>query len=324
MDRLRSRPVLLRIALVLIVLLWLAGPEGLRSAVPIWVPFLIALGLEVQFFLGASRRRGERTTRDRAPQAVDREELGYGGSSDELLLVRREGEEVWLPYSGETEEEIDELVVEREALASTPYIPERRPLASVRRLLAGVGLIAVLAGAAWYVENERGWNGLSADTRARATERFSAEAARVARKPVEIRCDDAGERVGVVQHADGVAQVGGGVAYLTPERCYDLYRLAFEGAISFSRTARAIAVLAHETWHLAGVSNEGTTECYALQSGVQLGRRLGLRAETARRMMRQQLVENARRGGSATEYRVTSDCRDGGELDLNPQSSDFP
>jgi hypothetical protein len=91
-----------------------------------------------------------------------------------------------------------------------------------------------------------------------------------------------------------------------------------------SRTARALAVLAHEAWHLRGVADEGTTECYALQSGVELGRRLGLSIDTARRMMRQQLAENALHAGGSSAYLVPAECRDGGSLDLHPDSSRFP
>ena len=116
--------------------------------------------------------------------------------------------------------------------------------------------------------------------------------------------------MGIVQHADGIAEVGGRNAYLTPEICYRLYRLAYkddEGA--FSQTARAIAVLAHEAWHLHGETDEGITNCYAFQSGVSLGRRLGLSEGTAARMMRQQLADNATYGRSAPEYLVPSECR---------------
>ena len=165
-----------------------------------------------------------------------------------------------------------------------------RPL---RRFATGVALIAALAVVFWVVERSTGWNGLEASTRAEATARFSEEASRIADKPVTIRCDEAGDYVGAVQHADGVALVGGDLAYLTPERCLDLYRLAFKGEVRSNRTARALAVLAHESWHLRGISDEGTTECYALQSGAEIGRRLGLSDSSARRMMRQQLVENA-------------------------------
>jgi hypothetical protein len=128
----------------------------------------------------------------------------------------------------------------------------------------------------------------------------------------------------VVQHADGAAVVGGRVAYLTPERCYDLYQLAFEDEVAFSQTARSLAVLAHEAWHLRGVRDEGTTECYALQSAVGIGQRFGLSEDTARQMMRQQLTENSLRGLATAEYRVSDECRDGGELDLDPASSAFP
>ncbi len=322
-ERLRSGSLQLRLGLALFVLLWLFGPETLRAAVPIWLPFLIALGLEVHFFVDSQRRSSNRSRPDRSPQAIDRERFGYSAESDELILVRRGDEEVWIPYSGQTPDEVEAIVTdpEREALSPAPYVPERR--SPIRRLVVGVALIAALATGAWVVESNRGWNGVDDADRAAATKRFSQEASRVAGHPVEIRCDEAGEFVGAVQHSDGVAVVGGRLAYLAPERCYELFRLAFEDEVSFSQTARAIAVLAHESWHLAGVREEGRTECYALQSGVELGQRLGLDEDTARRMMRQQLVENARRG-AASEYRVSADCRDGGELDLNPNSSAFP
>jgi hypothetical protein len=119
--------------------------------------------------------------------------------------------------------------------------------------------------------------------------------------------------------------VGGTNAYLTPDLCYRLYRLAFkddEGP--FSQTARAIAVLAHEAWHLRGVANEGVTNCYAFQSGVALGQRLGLSEATAARMMRQQLTDNLTYARGAPAYLVPGECRDGGSLDLAPDSSRFP
>jgi hypothetical protein len=317
----------LRGALVLFVLAWLAGPSTLRTTVPVWVPFLVALGLELNFFVGALRRAGPRARPDRGPQAVDRDLYGYPSDADELLLVREDGEELWIPYSGEPDDELDALVAEaRERPDWEPPPAARTGLlpAPLRRLLVGIGLMGALALVLWIVERNSGWSGLSADARAAATERISAEASRVAGKPVRIRCDESGSRVGAVQHSDGVAIVGGELAYLTPERCFDLYRLAFEGEITSSRTARALAVLAHETWHLRGIRDEGTTECYGLQSGVDLGRRLGLSAGTARQMMRQQLTENLQHRGSSLEYLVPADCRDGGRLDLDPRSSRFP
>jgi hypothetical protein len=303
------------------VVAWLFDVFALRSTVPLWLPFLIALALELQFFAGARRATVRRP--DRAPQDVD---LDHGQAED-FVLVRRGGEELWIPYSGESPEEVEELIaeardeVEEEAPAPLAVRRGSRPL---RRLAAGVALIAALAAVAWFVESRSGWNGVGTDARAEATARFSAEASRIAGHAVTIRCDDSGSHVGAVQHSDGVAQIGGRLAYLAPERCHDLYRLAFEDEVSFSQTARSLAVLAHESWHLRGVRDEAATECYALQSGVELGRRLGLSEGTARQMMRQQLAENALRAGTTSEYRVTPECRDGGRLDLHPDSSQFP
>jgi len=313
-----------RVALALFVLAWLLSAR-LRE-IPFWVPFLIALGLELQFFLVRRESRPAARPADRLPQAVDREELGYGGTG-ELLLVRDPGEELWGPYAGEAEEELDELI-ERERTGADERraapVRDGAPARPWRQLATGVGVIAALAAVVWWADRSGGWDSLSGDERAAATRRFSAEASRVVGRRVEIRCDESGTHVGAVQHADGVAVVGGSVAYLTPERCDDLYRLAFRDDVRFSQTARSIAVLAHESWHLRGVRDEGTTECYAFQTGVALGRRLGLSESTARRMMRQQLADNNLRAGSSAAYRVPPECRDGGELDLDPASSAFP
>jgi hypothetical protein len=317
-----------RIALAVFVLAWIFGPYALQSAVPIWLPFLIALGLELQFFVGGLRADPAHGG-DSGPQAVDRERYGYVGDSDELLLVREDGEELWIPYSGETDEQMRELIAAaREPAAeedAEPAFLEPRPLwPRVRRFVVGLLVIASLALIVWFAESRTGWNALAAETRAEAGARFSDEASRIAQKPVTIRCDEGGDYVGAVQHADGVAVVGGDLAYLTPARCLDLYRLAFKGEVRSSQTGRALAVLAHESWHLRGERNEGTTECYALQAGVELGQRLGLSEGRARQLMRQQLAENALHSGASSEYLVPADCRDGGRLDLDPQSSSFP
>jgi hypothetical protein len=328
-EHLPSNLTLLRAGLAVFVLAWLFGPYSLRSAVPIWLPFLIALGLELHFFVGALRPVPARRP-DRGPQTADRERYGYGAEAEELLLVREEGQELWIPYSGETDEELGALIdrartsPEEDAAPAVEAYPQPGRSRPIRRLAVGLGLIAALAVTFWVVENSTGWNGVDAGARAEAVSRFSGEASRIAGKPVTIRCDESGDYVGAVQHADGVALVGGDLAYLTPDRCLDLYRLAFKGEVRSNRTARALAVLAHEAWHLRGVADEGTTECYALQTAVEVGQRLGLSSDTAHRMMRQQLVENALRGQANPAYRVSSDCREGGRLDLNPDSGQFP
>jgi hypothetical protein len=263
----------LRIALGLFVLAWIFGPYTLRSAVPVWLVFLVALGLEVHFFLGAVRQ-GEPREADRGPQPVDLERFGYPEEDDEEPAV-------------------------------APPAGARRPL---RGALAGLAVIGAVGLALWFVEARTGWDALSSETKSQAQARFSAEASRIAGKPVTVRCDESGRYVGAIQHADGVAAVGGELAFLTPERCLDLYRLAFEGEVRGSRTGRAIAVLAHEAWHLRGVRDEGQTECNALRSGVELGRRLGLSQKTARELMSQQRAENALRAARSPEYLLPPGC----------------
>jgi hypothetical protein len=133
-DRLPSPPTLLRLGLVAFVLAWLFGPYALRSAVPIWLPFLIALGLEVHFFLGGLRPPPQRRP-DRGPQYTDRERYGYG-ENEELLLVREGEEELWIPYAGETEEELDDLIESARTAEEEParlVEDERKPTRLLRR-----------------------------------------------------------------------------------------------------------------------------------------------------------------------------------------------
>jgi hypothetical protein len=310
-----------QVALVVFVLAWIFGPSELRDAVPIPFVFLVALGLEVNFLVSALRGGGPTRRPDRRPQEIDRERYGFERDPDDILVVEDGDDEVWLAVTDEPEDDLpDDELVEDEA-----FEPEARSrLAPVRRFALGLCVIAAFAAVVWLVESRTGWDSLDGDTKAAAVSRFSEEASRIAEKPVSIRCDEARDYVGAVQHADGVAVVGGDLAILTPEICHDLYRLAFEDDTTGSRTGRAVAVLAHEAWHLRGVADEGTTECYALQSGVELGRRLGLSEDTAEQLMRQQLTENALRGAGSLEYRVTSECRDGDSLDLSPEDDSFP
>ena len=154
---------------------------------------------------------------------------------------------------------------------------------------------------------------------------FSREASAIAQHPAQVVCDTKGEHVGTVQDADGAAIVGGNTAYLVPSLCDHLYQLEFRNRVqSFSQTARAIAVLAHEAWHLHGVADEGLANCYAFQSGVRVGRNLGLTESRARAMMREQLATNPSDAAGSPEYLVPHGCHDGGVQDLHPGESGFP
>ena len=251
---------------------------GLQDWVPLWIPFLAFAALELNFLVAGLREPWSQGKRGRLPQETDIEELG-GEEWLEPVLVEVDGQDVFLPEGAESEEDVEEP-------------PPPRPRGPLLGRLEGVAVVAALAFVLLVLVPQRGWDGLDGDDQAKTVARLSAEAGRIAGHEARIHCDARGEAVGIVQHADGVAEVGGRNAYLTPQICYRLYRLAFkqdEGA--FSQTARAIAVLAHEAWHLHGETDEGVTNCYAFQTGVSLGRRLGLSEGTAARMMRQQLAE---------------------------------
>jgi hypothetical protein len=303
-----------RLPLAIFLVAWLLGPPWLRDLVPLWLAFVVALALEAHFFL-ANYQSAEPFfgAPDRRPGREDRERYGTGHEAD-WRIVDVEGEQVWV--------DLAEAQAADEPLSERPRPQGRRRVA---RPLAEAAVVLGLVAALLLVFDRGSWEELSADERRRAESRFSAEAARVAGKPVNVRCDTTGRIVGAVQHTDGLAVVGGGRAYITPALCFQLYRLAFDGDVpSFSQTARAISVLAHEAWHLRGVRDEGVTECYALQSGVRIGTRLGLEEADARRMMRSQRVANELHRQGSSEYLLPADCRNRGPLDLRPGLDLFP
>ena len=189
---------------------------------------------------------------------------------------------------------------------------------------AGAGL-AIVAVILYFAARPSGWDAVSSANQAKAEAVFSREASLIAGHEAEVTCDTSGQHVGIVQDADGSAEVGGRQAFLTPAICDTLYQLAFKDRVqSFARTARAIAVLGHEGQHLKGVRNEGLANCYGFQSGVAIGVNLGLSENRARELMREHLATNASDSGSNVQYRVPSGCRDGGQDDLNPGAAAFP
>ena len=285
---------------VVLVIGYFFLPYGVQAWIPVWLPFLAALGVEAQFFFGGylAGRQGHPPVApapERGPQARDLAELGW-----------------------EPEWEDDEF-----QSVDSYDLDERRPY--LRHLVEAVVALVIVGGILFYAVRPHGWDAVSKVDRARAEAVFSREATAIARHPVVVVCDTAGEHVGVVQEADGAAQVGGRTAFVLPRLCDELYQLTFKHRVrSFSQTARAIAVLAHESWHLNGVADEGLANCYAFQSGVHVGIHLGLPESRARSMMREQLATNASDSAGDRRYLVPAGCRNGGENDLHPGSERFP
>jgi hypothetical protein len=86
-------------------------------------------------------------------------------------------------------------------------------------------------------------------------------------------------------------------------------------------TAMAVDVLAHESWHLRGVMDEGETECRSLQTMAWTAQQLGATAAQGAALARAQLE-----GGylELPERYRDPRCADGGALDLRPGDAAFP
>jgi hypothetical protein len=287
-----------RIAALGFVALWLLSGE-LQSIVPFWLPFALLAAMELEFVIRGIRERREgsepRPSSRRMPGADDAD-LG------------------WVETVGEDGEPI--------LVAAPPRAPRSSRLPVLLVTVVGVALFAY----AYNVDRSAGWPSVSKANRARAEQRFTAEAARIAGHPVTVRCDDSYAFTGVGSDAAGVAFIPRNLAYLEPTICRSLYRIAYEHEVGArDEAAFAISVLAHEATHLRGIRNEAETECYALQEGVGLGERLGLSAATARDLMNAQRNTDLSDASVARlDYRLPAECRNGGSLDLRPGDPRFP
>jgi hypothetical protein len=287
-----------RVGALCFVVLWLLSDQ-LQAAIPFWLPFAILAATEVEFVIRGmlERRHGvEPVPASRRLPGADDADLGWVETVDE------EGEPV--------------------LVAAAPRPPRRSTLPVVIVVVIGIGLFAY----AYNVDRNAGWPSVSSANQTKAEQRFTAEAARIAGGPVRVECDDGYAFTGVGSDAAGVAFILRRLAYLQPTICRSLYRIAFEHQVGDRDDAAfAISVIAHEATHLRGVRNEAETECYALQEGVELGRRLGLDAATARSLMRSQRDRDlSDESVQRLDYRLPDGCRNGGSLDLRPNDPSFP
>jgi hypothetical protein len=194
----------------------------------------------------------------------------------------------------------------------------------VRRRLVQVAVVLAVLSALFLLDRSRpSWQKLPAHERSATLALLDREAARIAGHPAKVMCDVSGRHVGYVQDSDGLAEVGGTRMWVTPGICYRLAKIRHMTAATETASGHAIAVLAHEAWHLHGEASEALANCYAYQSGVRVGRALGLSAGTARRLMHQQLADNP--GDYAgTAYVVPAGCHRGGAFDLKLDGTHFP
>ena len=117
---------------------------------------------------------------------------------------------------------------------------------------------------------------------------------------------------------------------LSPDTCKALRRI---GRFDYTCLARndcgyaefkggwAAHTLAHEAFHLRGYQDEGVTECYALQNTAFVAERLGVVTEHAQAL--QAWLFEKGYPNMPQDYR-SSQCYDGGPLDLRPEHATFP
>ena len=185
------------------------------------------------------------------------------------------------------------------------------------RLLAIV-LVLVLAGGGGALAFR------AHEGRIREQHRLAPVASTIAGRSVGVRCPNllkklthVGGELGSVQfdasgrpadHTD-----------LAPETCKAL--AGFDGLRWDPAIAEAVHTLAHESFHLRGIRDEATADCYALQTDAYVAERLGAPPADARALARWYLV-------SAYPYKPeeyhSSECRNGGALDLQPANAAWP
>ena len=134
-------------------------------------------------------------------------------------------------------------------------------------------------------------------------------------------------------HFDAHGQPGN-ETFLSARSCRDLERLwradeppsfACLASRACSREKLALidgmVTLAHESWHLRGITHEGQTQCYSVQTVEWAARLFGIPAADSQLVA--QWVAAADAAAPRDDYH-SSECRPGGRFDLAPHTSDWP
>jgi hypothetical protein len=195
----------------------------------------------------------------------------------------------------------------------------------VRLIAAALAIVGVLAALGFARHEER----------IREQDRLAVIAGDLAGRKVAVRCpgflsslvDTRGE-AGRVQFDESGRPTDH--TDLSPQTCRVLRRL---DRVDFGCLERgdcgydefkagwAAHTLAHEAFHLRGYQDEGVTECYAMQNTAFVAERLGVSTRQAELL--QAWVYAKGYENEPEEYR-SSQCYDGGRLDLRRQHTVFP
>jgi|SRR6266481_2004260 len=86
----------------------------------------------------------------------------------------------------------------------------------------------------------------------------------------------------------------------------------------------ALAVVAHESYHLLGYSNEAQVECYGMQSIWFVANKLGASVDESQVLAQLYATRMYPQRRTQTPTYWSAQCRDGGKLDLRPSLARWP
>ena len=172
--------------------------------------------------------------------------------------------------------------------------------------------------------------------------RLEAVAADVAGRGATVECQGLAANLVDLQSRTGSVRYGSDEIFLARSTCTALRRfvkddhggLACLRSIDYDHVSErdyaclqhatdamtGVGTLAHEAYHVAGIANEATTECFAIQAAAYTATRLGAEADVAEALARMQLAFMRHK---PPQY-FSSECRRGGALDLHPETEAFP
>ncbi len=115
---------------------------------------------------------------------------------------------------------------------------------------------------------------------------------------------------------------GSHVAHLRRNVCHALWDYAHGGQANPTEgQIRAVHVVGHEAMHINDIRTEAVAECRAVQLNHLIAEELGATPEEARELQQHYYVESYPR--QRGEY-ISGECREGGELDVYPDRTEFP
>jgi hypothetical protein len=86
----------------------------------------------------------------------------------------------------------------------------------------------------------------------------------------------------------------------------------------------ALAVVAHESYHILGYTNEAQVECYGMQSIWFVGSKLGAPVAEAQALASLYSTQLYPRRQYTTPQYWSAECRDGGKYDLRRSLARWP